>query len=344
MELVRWTFLTALLACSSVGRALSQTDTGGGAAANRITLDVAGSALPDGALGEFTLLDNGRPRAIESVRRVDGMTGGVQVVLVIDAVNARYSTVAFERDMIKKFLLADGGKLAYPTSLAVMSDKGMQLGEAPSTDGTGLNAALEKDVIGLREFDRETGIYGAEERLNTSLRCLGLLLGKLGTEPGRKLVIFISPGWPLLSGPELELGAKQREEVFASIVRTSTKMRTARVTLYSINPIGPAENLARAGYYRQFVKGMVDKSRVELGDVGLQVLAAQSGGLVDESTNGVAEAIARDVKDANQSYALTFVSPDGESGVAYHELQVKGPDGRLARTRAGYYVGSPMPQ
>ncbi len=308
-----------------------------------MTLDVVVPAGKSGAVsglpaGAFTVLDNGEARTVDSFREVTGPEAAVQVVLVVDAVNARYSTVAYARNQLKKYLLANGGKLGQPTRLAVVMDKGVQLQDHASRDGAQLDAALEKDVIGLREIGRAAGVFGAEERLDDSLSSFGVLMAKLKTEPGRKLVIYISPGWPLLSGPGEDLSAKERGSIFASIVATSAAMREAHVTLYDVNPLGAGESLVRADYYQQFLKGEPDARRVDIGNLGLQVLAVHSGGVVDEVTNGISEAIKRFAKDADEYYELTFRPVGSDGGADYHALQVKVAGNLDGRTRDSYYA------
>jgi hypothetical protein len=48
-------------------------------------------------------------------------------------------------------------------------------------------------------------------------------------QPGRKLMIWFSPGWPMLSGPHVELTDKSERQLFDSVV--SDKLRLARLTL-----------------------------------------------------------------------------------------------------------------
>ena len=61
------------------------------------------------------------------------------------------------------------------------------------------------------------------------------------SRPGRKIILWVSPGWPLLSGPNIELTTKQQENLFAHIVSLSTILREGRITLYSVDPLGTAD-------------------------------------------------------------------------------------------------------
>jgi VWFA-related protein len=160
--------------------------------------------------------------------------------------------------------------------------------------------------------------------------------------PGRKLMVWISPGWPFLSGPgmELDLTSKQRQELFNSIVVFSDALRRARITLYDVDPLG----LADAGQYRtteyiQFSKAVRKAGQAQRGHLALQVLASQSGGRVLNSSNDVAGEIATCVADANASYVLSFDGLAGDGPNEYHTLEIKiDKPGLAARTRSGYYA------
>jgi hypothetical protein len=88
----------------------------------QITLDVqvtdkSGAPVRGLQKQDFTLLDDKQPTNILSFRAVDSGAGPtadppVEVILVVDAVNASFQAVSYERNELKKFLLQNGGKLA----------------------------------------------------------------------------------------------------------------------------------------------------------------------------------------------------------------------------------------
>ena len=51
----------------------------------------------------------------------------VEIVLVVDAVNASFQAVNYDRIEIKKFLLQNGGKLVQPVSLVIFSEAGTKI-------------------------------------------------------------------------------------------------------------------------------------------------------------------------------------------------------------------------
>ena len=313
-------------------------------ASGKIFLDVvvspkSGPPVADLQQQDFTLLDNNSPQPITSFQPVTGRQAPVEVVLVIDAINSDARTVSYERIQIDKFLLAEGGRLAFPVAIAVATDTGVKLAENFSSDGNALRAAMDRDQIGLRDIGRSSGFYGATERLQYSLQALNQLAAGEAPHPGRKILVWISPGWPLLSGPNVQLDGKQQGEIFAQIVSLSTQLRQARVTLYNVNPIGAGESVFRATYYEEFLKGVSKPSQADLGNLGLQVLAIQSGGLALEFNNDLTALLQQCISDIAPYYELSFVAAPAERPDEYHHVEIKvAKSGLIARTSQGYYA------
>lgn len=295
---------------------------------------VAGLAQQD-----FTLLDNGTPEQMTSFKAVNLGQEPVEVILLLDAVNARFSTMAYERDEVQKFLKTNGGKMAHPTTIAVLTDKGAEIQKGFSTDGNVLSGLFDHYTSGLREINRSSGYWGATEQLDISLNALRELTAFTAKLPGRKIVLWISPGWPLLSGVRSDISSKEEDQIFDNIVAFSTQLRLANITLYNVNPVGAGESPLRTGYYREFVKGVRKPDQTVLGDLGLQVLAAQSGGLVLESSNAIAGMLQQCLSDVDSWYEITLNMPPAEKPNEYHHVEVKvDKPGLTARTRDGYYA------
>ena len=294
---------------------------------------------------DFTLLDDKRPQNILSFQAVDSAAASdndppVEVVLVVDAVNAGLQTVSYERSELKKFLLQNGGKLALPTSLVVFCDTGTQIQKTTSRDGNALAQLYDQYETGLRIVNRSQGFWGAAERFDMSLKTLNSLVAYENNRPGRKLMIWFSPGWPLLSGPNIELTRKQEQNFFDMIVAASTGLRHARITLYSIDPLGVADaGGVRIIYYKEFLKGVSSANRAMPANLSLQVLAVQSGGRVLNSSNDLAAEIAQSVSDAEAFYVVSFESARADRTNEYHAVAITiDKPGLTARARTGYYA------
>ena len=168
-------------------------------------------------------------------------------------------------------------------------------------------------------------------------------VGKYASKiPGKKLVIFISPGWPSLSGPNVHLSTKDEQIIFKTIVSLSTLMRESGITLYSVDPNGATRaGPLRAFDYLRFLKGVRSPSEAVLGDLSLDVLASQSGGRVLNSRNDLGTEIAACVRDSDSYYALTIDGASSGGSLDYHQIDVKISRPKVkAQTRAGYYSGS----
>jgi len=304
-----------------------------------VTVDTkTGKPVTGLAQQNFTVLDNKSPRPITSFKVMTPAEEPVKVILFVDAVNVPFSMVAYVRDGLAKYLKTNEGKLAHPTAIAVLTDQGAQIDNAFTDNGLALNDSLEHHEIGLRQINRGSE-WSGDERLQICLTAFHQLLAYSQTVPGRKIVLWISPGWPLISGPRVDLTSNQQRQIFDTIVSFSTQMRENNVTLYNINPVGVAESLERTDFYEAFVKGVAKPNDAQIGDLGLQVFAIQSGGLALESNSDVAGQIQKCLADVQSWYEIGFDPPPGEKPNEYHHIDVK-LDQRdlIARTRDGYYA------
>ena len=315
------------------------------AGAGKIVLDVvvtskSGALVTGLQQQDFTILDNKVPRTITGFQAVEGKQAPVEVILLIDTVNAPYEAVSFARDQIDKFLRAEGGDLSHPTALAFLTDTGLQFQPDFSTDGNALSASLDRYTVSLRELRRSAGFYGGVERFQISLDGLHNLVEREAPRPGRKIVLCISPGWPLLSGPEVQLDEKERQQLFGDIVDFSTEFLRNRVTLYSITPWGVIEPIGRQTYWESFLKGISKTSQVDAGDLAVQVLATQSGGVAFAAGNDLTALLQDALSDTRAYYEIAFDAPASDGPIEYHRLQVEvATHGETARTRQGYYSG-----
>jgi VWFA-related protein len=311
----------------------------------KITLDVvvtpkSGAPVAGLRQQDFTLLDNKLPQTITSFEAVTGRQAPLEIVLVIDAVNTDYEHIGYERAEINKFLRSDEGRLEYPVALVTFTDQAVQIVGGFSTDGNALSATLDRVVTGFRVIGRDAGFYGATERLQMSLNAMHQLVASEAVRPERKLMLWVSPGWPLLAGPSSnDLDSTQKQGIFSEIANFSTQLRQANVTLYSLDPLGAGESLGIGLDYQNFLKGVSKPSQAFPGNLALQVLAIQSGGLAFNFTNGIAGPLRQCIAGAGPYYEITFDPPPAKQRDEYHHLEIKlAKSGLTARTRQGYYA------
>lgn len=206
-----------------------------GKTAGRLSLDIsvtdpAGKPVSGLSEGDFTVLDNHQAAKLLSFQAVDGTvtsSGPAQVILLVDAVNSAPENVAVQRDQIVKYLERNGGQLPFPTSIALFSDSGVKI-DQPTLDGNLLIAELKKMPVTIRTIDSAMGSEGDVQRFQLSLKTLTQLLTYEAPKPGRKLVIWIGPGWPTLAEAHFGPSERDRHLYWDSIVSFSRDLRDAR--------------------------------------------------------------------------------------------------------------------
>ncbi len=318
---------------------------------HQLLLDVlvtskSGKPVPGLQPQDFTVLDDSQPAKVllfhqhniadTPANQVDASTN---VIIVLDQVNTPFSKVTFGRQGIQAFLKQNNGNLNHPVTLAFFTDSGLQIQTQPSIDGNALSAAIDKQEQSFRVIEEGTQ-YGGADRLRLSIDALENMIATEKTRPGRKLILWVSPGWPYLSGPQNTLTAGQQQQTLASAIQLSTGLRQARMTLYSIDPLGLAGvGTARARYYENFLKPLTDPNKAYLADLSLQVLAAQSGGGVLFGNDLIQSYLNRAIDDLSAFYTLTIEpAPSAQPG-QFHSLEIKLSNPRLkAITRNGYYA------
>lgn len=302
---------------------------------------------------DFSILDNNVPQTVTSFEAVDGRQAPSEVVLVIDAVNIGHREATIEREEIGRFLRADGGHLSHPTEVAILTDKGLQFQGDFSQDGDAISRAINRYKIPLRSLDRDADRGAGAQRFQISFQGFAETLARERDRLGRKLVLWVSPGWPPLVGLENERDAKLRqfrqlqEEVFGNVVEVSTQLREGRITLYSLDPsalgelemgltdppavhLRPSDNVYVAGAYKP--------SDVGPGDLTLEAIATQSGGAALHPGNDLASALRRCLADTATYYELSFDPRISTQPNEYHRLEIRvAKPGLVARTRQGFY-------
>jgi VWFA-related protein len=314
---------------------------------NVVVNDKSGKPMSDLRQQDFQILDNKRPQQIlsfEAVSNTHKTSDPLEVILIIDAVNLPYTQVGYAREQIKKFLRQDNGSLAFPLMIGFLSDSGLEVQGEPSRDGNALATYLDQNQSGLRTITRSQGFWGKDEQTQLSIKAFEQLSQYGRQIPGRKIVICLSPGWPMLSGPNVDLTKKQEEAIFNNIVTLSTELRESGITLYDVDPLGGTDaGSSRTFYWESFIKGVRSAKDVQIGNLALQVLAFQSGGRVLNSNNDLIGEIETCVRDATTYYILSFAPEPADGPNDYHAIEVKIARTKVkAQTLAGYYAQPPF--
>jgi VWFA-related protein len=187
--------------------------------------------------------------------------------------------------------------------------------------------------------------------------------------PGRKILIWSGPGWPMMAGANYRSSTQDRQRAFDTIVEISTRLREAQIAIYNVSisesangqtrgaiatqapmamPAAEGGQTSRTGpsmgegteapNYKEFVKGVKTPRQAETANLALQVMAVQSGGRVLDPTNDLAAQITKCVQEMNSFYTVSFRPAPSDHPEEYHEVTVQvARPGVAARTFSGYY-------
>lgn len=305
-----------------------------------VVTDKAGHPVTGLQASDFQLLDDKRPATIEEfAEHKPDAESPETALLAIDLVNEGFGGVSQARSQIMDLLRGPDGKLLYPVGLVLVTDSQVKEIAAPTRDAAALEQELGAQGGELRQLGRSGGFWGATERLQTSLNSLDLLVRSLARMRGRKLLIWVGPGWPIFDNPSLIVTNKQQENIFSQVATLSDEMAQGQVTLFAVDPLGTVDaGSFRTFEWESFVKPVRKWQQAQPGDLALQAMAAQSGGMVLNSSNDVKGELAKCLRDGDGWYTLTFAPEKGDQPHTWHDIAVKlDKAGLTVKTRDGYY-------
>src|SRR3984957_14699283 len=213
----------------------------------RIYVDAVVTSAADGPPAEnlqqrdFTIFDNGVPQTITSFEAVDARHAQTAVIIVFDTLTEDWRGLGTALTDIKRFLRANGGELAYPTTVDFVTAKGLEFKAGPSRDGKSLSASLNEPAVSTQPIEGDPGTY-------PPFQALAELIALERDKPGRKIILFVSPGSAPALNPffhgrparrfqptEIEL-QRLREGIFGKIVQLTRQLAGRQITLYSTDP------------------------------------------------------------------------------------------------------------
>jgi VWFA-related protein len=264
----------------------------------------------------------------------------VEVILLIDELNLSFQQVAFIRSQLSEFLNQNLGRLKYPVSVMLLSDAGLQVQSKPSLDGKSLGSLVEGIPAHVSVINPAMGAGGALDRFQRSLRAMETIAETYARSPGRRLLIWIGPGWPMLESSNFTFTSKDQRRYFDTIVELTNRLREARLVVYSVSPIDSSMGSARfnPARYESYLQAVQTAGQADTGNLALKVIVTHTGGTIFGPSSDLVGQINGCISGANSFYVLTISPPTATQPDEYHALTVKVNRDRVGiRTSAGYY-------
>ena len=323
-------------------------------AAHRITVNVQVSTadqkvIPGLSAADFSLLDNNQPRKIVAFHPVDSqaMSDATEAIVVLDAVNSTTQELDTERAAIFDYLAKSHGPLPYPTSFVlwfnghlkaatattdrnalgrnfVSLTKGMHSNACSPVDASVQQAAESGGPGGVTQGgigSRAAGVADClEVHFKDSLAALDGIAMQQKNVGGRTILIWVGPGWPLLSDVLFKrFTPKAQAEYFDQVVEVLRDLRDSQITL---DAVGPQDGTREKELARVDLKalnaGATSPANASPASLALPVLATQTGGRIFTSSHDVLADLNTCIRDAYQYYALSF---EAITSTTPHELR-----------------------
>ncbi|MGB6689416.1 MAG: hypothetical protein WBE76_16405 [Terracidiphilus sp.] len=292
---------------------------------------------------DFALLEQGREQKILSFDAFDGQGSSseppAKIILLIDSIALPESLEHDERNAVMWYLRRNGGHLLRPTSVFLLTDSGLWATAQNSGDGNVLareighsdltlirhNAGWQSNRATPPELDKDPPTLSA-------LKALGQIATAERTRPGRKLLLWVGPGWNIGSGANAYTPSGANP-VFDMVWWFSDLLREAHLVLssFSAGEIGPSL------FFMDYLPGVTSPHKASPMNLNRKVLAVQSGGRVMTGLN-LEKQIESCVQEAGPFYRISFDPFPADHAHEYHDLKVLvDRPGLIARTNTGYY-------
>ncbi len=326
---------------------------------NVVVTDSTGKLVTNLTKDSFTVLENDQRQSIDSFEapvapfttgqqayaRADSEkpeTDRARTILVLDELNSVSEDVAFAANRMQKFLLAQPAVLVQPTSIYLLTKRRLEVFAEPTRDREALVARLKTRFIELPPHDQTSGgAQGGADRLVASLLALDEIALSNADKTGRKNVIWVGNGIPVLSNSYI---ASDDSRKFRNWVHyTANWLEETQTTVYTIDPRGVEVSpgtVTTGGYLLAGgIPSAIAGPDLTSGELVFESVATESGGAILRHRNDIDVAIANAVTDGSSYYTLSYYPSDHNWDGKFRRIQVKLASlGLVARTQRGYYA------
>jgi VWFA-related protein len=257
-----------------------------------------------------------------------------ETLLVLDELNTPFEEMAFVRDQLLKYLLAQPAILKGPTSLIAVNDYGTQELAKLTRNRDSLVALVKHRRVALPSMlMRGDG----DEMLSLSFSLLEQIAFSNRGAKGRKNVIWIGRGFPPLD--PMHMTTQEQDSLLRSVRNAIDILLAARVTISKIDPRANQVSTDVTDLTNPELTASMPTADPFADQFNFSVFIAQTGGKVYASRNDLDNEIQEGVSQASTYYTLSYIPTNSAEDRRYRQIDV-----RLKRhdltvnTRQGYYA------
>lgn len=335
-----------------------------------VVTDKSGKPVTNLDRESFTVLENGEKQAIDAfetpaslptateetegaatsgaapARAVAANVAQPRTILVLDELNTISEDTMFAVKKMQSYLHAQPAKLKQPTAVYLLTKRGLETFAESTRDREALVARLKTNFIELPPHYLESGgAQGGADRLVASLMALGEIALANAEQKGRKNVIWIGNGIPILSGSYISREDHAKFDTW--LHSTANWLEETQTTVYTVDPRGVEVSPATVTTGGYVMEGGIPSAIVgpdlTSSELVFESIAPESGGAILRHRNDIDVAIAAAVNDGSSYYTLSYYPTDHNWDGKFRKIQVKvegveEAGGLVARTQSGYYA------
>ncbi|HEY4379618.1 MAG TPA: VWA domain-containing protein [Acidobacteriaceae bacterium] len=267
-------------------------------------------------------------------------------ILVFDEVNTPFHQLAYARQMMEKYLKSLPEVLPVPTLFVAAGASRIAVLHDYTQNRADLLESVQKHTADL-DFTQlmaslNGGASGADNGMVKTLGALSQIAESVHGVPARKNVIWIGAGYNRAMDLT-NMSESDHDRVLASIKQVTDKMLSDRVTLYVIDPAGPAA--APEITDQSIDPNQVSTAATNTGDfgdnLGFYNLAKETGGRVLTGRNDLGMQVSQATTEGSEYYSLAYVPTSANDAARpYRKIRIAVSEpGLQVIARDGYFGG-----
>jgi VWFA-related protein len=335
-----------------------------------VVTDKSGKPVTNLSRESFTVLENGEKQAIDAFETPASLPAATEetegtaasgaaeagmvaanvaqprTILVLDELNTISEDTMFAAKKMQQYLRAQPARLKQPTAVYLLTKRGLETFAESTRDRDALVRRLKTNFIELPPHYLESGgAQGGADRLVASLMALDEIALANAEQKGRKNVIWIGNGIPILSGSYISREDHAKFDTW--LHSTANWLEETQTTVYTVDPRGVEVSPATVTTGGYVMAGGIPSAIVgpdfTSSELVFEGIAPESGGAILRHRNDIDVAIAAAVSDGSSYYTLSYYPTDQNWDGKFRKIQVKvegveGAAGLMARTQSGYYA------